>query len=189
MFLFLKYVLFAVGRGIQKISEIICFVSQGNCFSGGFIPYSQSFLPKKSMFLEDKHSLLSASKISFGTVSDHWHRKCKPLIINVCSTTSNTKISWDCYFCRDVSYQKENESKRKTVECGSLHKGYDLQEEKIFKIQEALQYTNIWNWKKEGKTKCKNDQNSVRESNVGRKVEEEREANFKDLLQVCKNEL
>lgn len=43
--------------------------------------------------------------------------------------------------------------------------------------------------KKEGKTKCKNDQKSVRESNVGRKVEEEREANFKDLLQVCKNEL
>lgn len=155
MFLFLKYVLFAVGRGIQKISEIICFVSQGNCFSGGFIPYSQSFLPKKSMFLEDKHSLLSASKISFGTVSDHWHRKCKPLIINVCSTTSNTKISWDCYFCRDVSYQKENESKRKTVECGSLHKGYDLQEKKYLKSKKhcSIQISGIE--KKRGKPNVK----------------------------------
>lgn len=31
-----------------------------------------------------------------------------------------------------MSYQKENESKRKTVECGSLNKGYDLQGKKKY---------------------------------------------------------
>lgn len=73
-FMFLKYIFFfAVDGGVHKVAELICF--------SWWLSDLRSFPPppkkKISRFLEDKNG-------SFFVFCDHWHRKCKPLIITVC---------------------------------------------------------------------------------------------------------
>lgn len=131
--------------------------------------YSQSFLPKYQCFWKINIVSFQPEKCHLELQVTIDTENVNHLLLMFVAKQVTQIFHKIIVFSIEIEVIKNSKSKRKIAECSSLNRGYDLQE-KLLRTQEAVQYTNIESWKTREKQYIKMTE-SIKESNVGRKVQ------------------